>query len=144
MISKSTVIWLGLAGLASGALFHTSYQVQALGEDLAGLNRAIIQEQEAIQILKAEWSYMNDPNRIEEMTRRHLVLGPTTSEQMISTVAGIPQRLQPVDPSNPNGPALVAGTVVPMPARKPGGLGGLPVPPAAAGSVVLANYKVAR
>ena len=140
MISKSTVIWLGLAGLASGALFHTSYRVQALGEDLAGLNRAIIQEQEAIQILKAEWSYMNDPNRIEEMTRRHLVLGPTTSEQMITTVAGIPQRLQPIDP---NGPALVAGTTVPMPARKPGGLGGVPVPPAA-GGVVLANYKVAR
>ena len=96
MISKSTVIWLGLAGLASGALFHTSYQVQGLGDDLAGLNRAIVQEQEAIQILKAEWSYMNDPNRIEEMA-----------------------------------------------ARKPGGLGGVPVPPAS-GSVVLASYKVAR
>ena len=40
MISKSTVIWLGLAGLASGALFHTSYQVQALDEDLAGLDNA--------------------------------------------------------------------------------------------------------
>jgi hypothetical protein len=143
MISKSTVIWLGLAGLASGALFHTSYQVQALGEDLAGLNRAIIQEQEAIQILKAEWSYMNDPNRIEEMTRRHLVLGPTTPDQMITSVASIPQRLQPVDPANPHGSALVAGTTVPMPSRKPGGLGGVPVPPAA-GSVVLANYKVAR
>jgi hypothetical protein len=143
MISKSTVIWLGLAGLASGALFHTSYQVQALGEDLAGLNRTIIQEQEAIQILKAEWSYMNDPNRIEEMARRHLLLGPTTSDQMITSVAGIPQRLQPIDPNNPHGPALVAGTTVPMPARKPGGLGGVPVPPTA-GSVVLANYKVAR
>jgi hypothetical protein len=143
MISKSTVIWLGLAGLASGALFHTSYQVQALGEDLAGLNRAIIREQEAIQILKAEWSYMNDPNRIEEMTRRHLLLGPTTSEQMIVSVAGIPQRLQPIDPNNPHGPAMIAGTTVPMPMRKPGGLGGVPVPPAA-GSVVLANYKVAR
>ena len=118
MISKSTVIWLGLAGLASGALFHTSYQVQALGEDLTGLNRAIIQEQEAIQILKAEWSYMNDPNRIEEMARRHLILGPTTSDQMITSVAGIPQRLQPVDPNNPHGPALVAGTTVPMPARE--------------------------
>ena len=143
MISKSTVIWLGLAGLASGALFHTSYQVQALGEDLAGLNRTIIHEQEAIQILKAEWSYMNDPNRIEEMARRHLILGPTTSDQMITSVAGIPQRLQPVDPNNPHGPALVADTTVPMPARKPGGLGGVPVPPAA-GSVVLASYKVAR
>jgi hypothetical protein len=142
MISKSTVIWLGLAGLASGALFHTSYQVQALGEDLAGLNRAIIQEQEAIQILKAEWSYMNDPTRIEEMTRRHLILGPTTSDQMITSVAGIPQRLQPVDPNNPHGPALMAGAAVPMPARKPG-MGALPAPPAA-GTVVLANYKVAR
>jgi hypothetical protein len=143
MISKSTVIWLGLAGLASGALFHTSYQVQALDEDLAGLNRKIIQEQEAIQILKAEWSYMNDPNRIEEMARRHLILGPTTSDQMITSVASIPQRLQPVDPNNARGPALVAGTAVPMPSRKPGGLGGIPVPPAP-GTVVLASYKVTR
>ena len=51
---------------------------------------------------------MNDPNRIEEMARRHLILGPTTSDQMITSVAGIPQRLQPVDPNNARGPALVA------------------------------------
>ena len=86
---------------------------------------------------------ITDPTRIEEMARRHLVLGPTTSDQMIVSVAGIPQRLQPVDPNNPHEPALVAGTTVPMPARKPGGLGGVPVPPAS-GSVVLASYKVAR
>lgn len=138
MISKSTVIWLGLAGLASGALFHTSYRVQALGEDLAGLNRAIIHEQEAIQILKAEWSYMNDPTRIEEMARRHLVLGPTAAGQMIASVETIPARLHPADPNVPAGSALVAGTTVPMPSRKPGGSG---VP---AGSVVLATYKVTQ
>jgi hypothetical protein len=141
MISKSTVIWLGLAGLASGALFHTSYRVQALGDDLSGLNRAIIHEQEAIQILKAEWSYMNDPTRIEEMSRRHLVLGPTTADQMLASVDAIPKRLTPFDPNAPHGPALVAGTNVPMPARKPGGVSPAAVP---AGSVVLATYKVAQ
>ncbi|UEM19495.1 hypothetical protein JL100_020715 [Skermanella mucosa] len=141
MISKSTVIWLGLAGLASGALFHTSYRVQALGEDLAGLNRAIIHEQEAIQILKAEWSYMNDPTRIEEMARRHLVLGPTAAGQVIASVETIPARLHPVDPDAPQGPALVAGTV-PMPSRKPGA-GSQPASPPA-GSVVLATYKVTQ
>ena len=62
---------------------------------------------------------MNDPNRIEEMTRRHLLLGPTTSDQMITSVAGIPQRLQPVDPNNAHGPGAGRGTAVPMPRGSP-------------------------
>ncbi|WP_425600551.1 cell division protein FtsL, partial [Nitrospirillum viridazoti] len=56
MIGKSTLVWLCLATVASGILYHTSYRVQEEQEHLASLNRQIAQEQQSIQVLRAEWA----------------------------------------------------------------------------------------
>ena len=53
MKGKSALFWLGLAAAAGGVLFQTSYEVQELEDKLGSLNRQIMDEQEAIQILKA-------------------------------------------------------------------------------------------
>jgi hypothetical protein len=127
MISKSTLVWLGLAGLASGVLFHTSYRVQALNEQLSGINRDIISEQDAIQVIKAEWSMLNEPHRIEETSRKYLMLAPTSADQLIASVDIIPQKLPSIG-------ALVSAA--PVPSRKPAF--------AAHRGVVLANYGVTR
>lgn len=110
MIGKSTIVWIGLACLASGILYQTSYEVQEQEEQLARLNRQIVAEQEAIQVLKAEWAYLNDPTRIERLVAEHLILQPTKGAQIVALDA-IPQ----VDPM------LVASLPTsPVPARKPG------------------------
>lgn len=112
MIGKTTIIWLVLAAVASVVLFHTSYRVQELDLRLAALNREIIREQEAIQVLKAEWSFLNDPIRIERLARDYTPLGPSGPAQIIASVEQIPFRAPEAE-----GPALVSAT--PVPGRKP-------------------------
>ncbi|WP_448191174.1 cell division protein FtsL [Azospirillum sp. sgz301742] len=95
MKGKSALIWLGLTGVAGAVLFQTSYQVQGREELLASLNRKIVAEQESIQILKAEWSYLNDPSGLETMARTHLSLRPTDARQFLASAEIIPMRPAP-------------------------------------------------
>ncbi|MFC7334130.1 cell division protein FtsL [Rhodocista pekingensis] len=109
MIGKSTVVWIALASLASVILYQTSYRVQEQAEKLSSLNRQIVAEQEAIQVLRAEWAYLNDPTRLETLVAQHLLLQPTRAEQIVSLDA-IPEKQ----------PEMLATVTVPVPARKPG------------------------
>ncbi|WP_114394586.1 cell division protein FtsL [Oleisolibacter albus] len=107
MIGKSAIVWIALACTASGILYQTSYRVQEQEERLSRLNRQIVAEQEAIQVLKAEWAYLNDPDRLEKLVAEHLVLQPTKAEQIV-TLDQIPLKT----------PALVAEAPLPS-GRKP-------------------------
>ncbi|WP_189045949.1 cell division protein FtsL [Aliidongia dinghuensis] len=82
MMRSSTFLSLILVcGLGFG-LFKVKYEVQSLEEDLAKINRQTAVDQDAIHVLKAEWSYLTQPVRIGEMAQRHLALQPVTSAQM--------------------------------------------------------------
>nr|WP_295826546.1 hypothetical protein [uncultured Azospirillum sp.] len=104
MKGKTWLFWGGLIAAAGGVLFQTSYDVQDLEEKLAGLNRKIIQEQESIQVLKAEWSYLNDPTKLEQMAQAYLALQPTEPRQYMAMDL-IPMRpgdaVQPPSQTNP-------------------------------------------
>lgn len=121
MKGKSALFWLGLAAAAGGVLFQTSYEVQELEEKLASVNRKITAEQEAIQILKAEWSFLNDPTRLENLSRTHLALQPTEARQFVA-VDVVPLRPAPPPEATPAPHPAVPG--------KPGS-GPAPLPPMA-------------
>ncbi len=80
-----------LAGVLSLALFALKYQVQDLEDELVKLNRTIFADQEAIHVLKAEWSHLNDPRRLRSLARRHLGMKPVTPDQL-ATIADLPPR----------------------------------------------------
>ncbi|NYZ15713.1 hypothetical protein HL658_24495 [Azospirillum sp. RWY-5-1] len=84
MNGKHALIWLGLAAVAGAVLFETSYEVQEMEEQLASLNRQIVHEQEAIQVLRAEWSFLNDPTRLENLARSHTDLRPAEARQFLA------------------------------------------------------------
>lgn len=91
---KSALFWGGLIAAAGFVLFETSYEVQELEEKLGALNRKIMVEQEAIQVLKAEWSFLNDPTRLENLSREHLALQPTEARQFVA-MSVVPMRPPP-------------------------------------------------
>lgn len=95
MIGRGTLLWLALAIIAGGGLFHVSYRVQSLEEELTQANRDVLREQETIHLLHAEWSYLNEPTRLAELTRRHLALAPLSSGQMVR-IEDLPLRLPPL------------------------------------------------
>ena len=82
MIRPTSAILLILAAVAGGALFHVSFEVSELDDRLATLNRDITSDREAIHVLRAEWSFLNQPERIEELARRHLDLSPVSGAQL--------------------------------------------------------------
>ena len=91
MIRPTTLLWMGLAGAVGFGLFQLKHEVQALEDDLFRLNRQILAEQQQIHVLKAEWSYINQPERLEALARRHLDLAPMRPQQ-IGSVADLPAR----------------------------------------------------
>lgn len=82
MIRPTSVVLLILAAAAGGALFHVSFEVSELDDRLGTLNRGIKTDREAIHVLRAEWSFLNQPDRIEELARRHLDLSPVSGKQL--------------------------------------------------------------
>ncbi len=95
MIGRAAVLWLALAVAAGVGLFHVSYRVQSLEEALTQVNRDILRERETIQVLRAEWSYLNEPSRLAELSRRHLTLAPLLADQMVR-IDDLPLRLPPL------------------------------------------------
>ncbi len=95
MTRTLAVILLGSA--AAGAvlgLFQITNQVQGLERNLKGEYRAILESQEAIHALEAEWSYLNRPERIADLAVRHLKMGPLSAEQIVP-LADMALRLTP-------------------------------------------------
>jgi hypothetical protein len=83
MIQRATLIWALLAMIAGAGLFVMKYQVQALEDRLARINAEIVADQEAVHVLKAEWSYLNRPARLDDLGRRLLKLEPITAARII-------------------------------------------------------------
>jgi cell division protein FtsL len=92
MIKSVTMLWLVLAVAVSGALFRVSYRVQHLEHHLASVNKQIGDQEEAIRVLQAEWSYLNDPSRLEALARKHLPMEPTKPSQIV-TLDQVPGKL---------------------------------------------------
>jgi hypothetical protein len=82
MKGRITLFWIFLAALVGFGLFHVKYKVQALEEELAHLNARIVHEQEQLHVLRAEWAYLNRPERLEELNGRFLGLGPISPTQI--------------------------------------------------------------
>jgi len=66
---RSMTLWLLLATCAGITLFLIKHEVQDREDRLNALHQEILADQEAIQVLNAEWSYLNRPDRLEHLIR---------------------------------------------------------------------------
>lgn len=119
MIRRSTILTLLVAiGLGLG-LFRLTYEVQTLEGDLSRLQRSITAEREAIHVLKAEWSYLNEPSRLEALAKKHLALR-ATQDSRIRVFAELPFRPGETTAIADAAPAATLGNVRPtLAAGKP-------------------------
>jgi len=88
MKTLAFMVWFGLAGAASFALFNVTFKVEKLEADLGELNRQILADQQSIHVLKAEWSYLDRPERLETLIEDHL---PDLKSGIASPTVGIDQ-----------------------------------------------------
>jgi cell division protein FtsL len=92
MIRITTLLWVALLIVAGGTVMHVSYQVRQVERHLSELNRDTRQEQDNLRILSAEWDTLNDPHRIDELSKRYLNLEPTPIARVVS-LDQIPMKL---------------------------------------------------
>jgi cell division protein FtsL len=86
---------------AAVGLYRFKGESQQLVRQIAELRTQIDDEREAISVLKAEWNYLDQPSRIQELADRYLDLTRLDVEQ-ISVVEQLPMRPLDFDPSGAN------------------------------------------
>jgi cell division protein FtsL len=74
---------LALVALAY-VIYEVKYESRSLDGDIAGLRKDIEAERDAVAVLRAEWSLLNRPERIERLAEKHLNLGPARPSQLIT------------------------------------------------------------
>lgn len=128
-MTKMACLWFVLCVVVGGFLFQTTQRVNDGRQRLAVLNANIQEEEESLRVLQAEWSYLNQPDRLEKLSREYLQLSPMKGQQFARTDS-IPLRPQPVVPEAETdallaaaaleGAETLAATTMPrMPVRKP-------------------------
>ena len=81
---RTTLITLLSVGVMTVALFYVGHEVTTLEEELEVLNKTIVGDQEAIRVLRAEWSHLNETDRLRELTEKYLALEPIRPAQITS------------------------------------------------------------
>ena len=74
---------LALVALAY-VIYEGKYEARALDEDIGGLRKDIETERDAVAVLRAEWSLLNRPERIERLASKHLKLAPARPQQLVT------------------------------------------------------------
>ena len=90
MMRQTTIIAILLTSVMGVALFYLKHEVTNLEDELNQLNHSIIIEREAVHVLKAEWSHLNDLSRLRDLSIRYLDLRPTKPQQ-IKEARGLPK-----------------------------------------------------
>jgi cell division protein FtsL len=92
MTRLGPIFWLVLVLVAGFTTFKVKYAVQDLDDELNRVRRQTIAEQQETRVLTAEWTYLNQPERLAELNRRFLGLAPIAAKQLQRSIDNIPLR----------------------------------------------------
>jgi cell division protein FtsL len=130
MTRLGTVFWVVVVLAAGFTTFKVKYAVQDIEDELNRARRQTIAEQQETRVLTAEWTYLNQPERLAELNRRFLGLAAVSAKQLQHSIAEIPLRAPAAPPD-----ALVAASpdpVAPQAAATPLPVAAVAVVPASA------------
>lgn len=94
VVRPSSLFSIVLAAAAAGVLFWVSQLVQESEVKKAQIAQSLAHEKEALRVLKAEWDYLNRPDRLEAMAQRYLNMVPVTTETVLRPEKDIPEPLE--------------------------------------------------
>lgn len=75
---------IALFAVMATGMFVIKNKVVSLENELERINAKIREDQNALHVLKAEWTYLNDPARIRNLSENHVHMKPLRGEQIIS------------------------------------------------------------
>lgn len=90
------VVVVALIGSAAW-VYKIKFEATLQAESVAKLRREISRERDTIATLRAEWAQLNRPDRLQELSQRHLKLRPVEITQF-DALDALPERPQPIVP----------------------------------------------
>lgn len=72
---------LGLVALTY-VIYQVKYDARSLDKEIVALNKSLETERDAIAVLRAEWSLLNRPERIDRLAKKYLKLAPASPRQL--------------------------------------------------------------
>jgi hypothetical protein len=109
MIRLASLFWLALVAATGFATFKVKYAVQDIEEELNRVRKQTVIEHQEIHLLRAEWTTLNQPERLADLNRRFLSLAALAPKQLRAVPA-------PPDALIAAAPAVPAATAVSEPA----------------------------
>jgi cell division protein FtsL len=74
---------LGLVALAC-IIYQVKYQARSLDREIIAVGKEIEAERDAIAVLRAEWSLLNRPDRIERLAKKYIHLEASAPRQIVT------------------------------------------------------------
>jgi cell division protein FtsL len=96
MIKLLHVIAIGALVSSAFYAYTIKYETTLEAEQLQKIRMKAQRERDAIAVLKAEWQYLNRPDRVQALAERHLDLQPFSVTQVVR-ISDIPNRGPKVD-----------------------------------------------
>jgi cell division protein FtsL len=82
MISRSNILLLVIFALCITGLFQIKYRVMELKRETKEITNKLNSEKRELGALKAEWAYLNNPERIASLAVKYLNLSKTTADRL--------------------------------------------------------------
>lgn len=101
-------------------VYNTSDRVASMEKNVKKINAQIEAERQSLHVLKAEWTYLTNPTRIDAAAKKHLALQPTVPKRVFDTTtlaSALPLRAGEatvqIAAAQPAAPAAVAPAATP-------------------------------
>ena len=91
MNKVALIAWLTACAVSIWFAFHIKYKVQELETELGIARVEMQQDREAIRVLEAEWSFLNQPAHLADLAERYLDFSPMLAKQVVH-LDDIPER----------------------------------------------------
>ncbi|MFN7185674.1 MAG: hypothetical protein ACK5WQ_06620 [Alphaproteobacteria bacterium] len=93
-LRMTMLVYMAVISIAAFGVYLVKYTVQDMQREVAALDKELQQERELLHLLKAEWAYLNRPERLERLASRHLQMVPLEATTL-PAVRAIPASYPP-------------------------------------------------
>ena len=90
-ISPLNILWFAVFIIAVFGVYAVKFKAQEVGKAVVALRNQIELEENSIHVLKAEWAYLNNPDRIKSLSKKYLKTTQVTARD-ITSIADIETR----------------------------------------------------
>lgn len=108
MLRVLNIVVIGGLVLAAGWVYKIKFEATLQAERVAKIRHEIRRERDMISILRAEWTQLDRPDRIQVLAQKHLKLKPADIAQFdaLDKLPERPRQLVPAGTADPIGAVI--------------------------------------